>query len=117
MGRFKLCTSGEEKVDWDATGLRKGRQVFEPPLAAFLKALLFCEAFWVMFHFASKKPGTIHSDYKALLNSCLRASSSPPQACLPGPGSCTSLQDLFAAGYLAAPASCCCILTLRGTGG
>lgn len=49
MGQFKLCTSGEEKVDWDVTSLRpllqKGRQAFELQLAAFLKALLFCDNF------------------------------------------------------------------------
>ena len=49
MGQFKLCTSGEEKVDWDVTSLRpplrKGKQAFELQLAAFLKALLFCEDF------------------------------------------------------------------------
>lgn len=47
MGQFKLCTSEEAKVAWDATGVRllsrEGRQVLELRLAAFLKALLFCE--------------------------------------------------------------------------
>lgn len=54
-----------------------------------------------MFHFASKKPGTIHSDYKALLYNCLCTSSSPPQR-LPGRRSSVS-RGLFRRGTARLP--------------